>query len=123
MLRYVFSCKLRAWASGKNWSDELILYDRHHSHIPRLSANMDAICWGRATIAKEPSNEHDPYAVAVLENVGGAAAGGSGCATRLSTVKPKDPSVAVASTAKVGVESWMVYQRWGMQATRTRGVV
>ena len=32
---------------------------------------MDAICWGKATIASEPSNEHDPYAVAVLKNVGG----------------------------------------------------
>ena len=28
---------------------------------------MDAIYWGKAIIAREPSNEHDPYAVAVLE--------------------------------------------------------
>ena len=57
--------------------------------IARLPANMDAICWRRATITREPSNEHDACAVAMLENVGGGAAGGSGCATCLCTVKPK----------------------------------
>ena len=41
-------------------------------------------CWEKAPIAREPSNEHDPYAIAVLENVGGEAAGGSGCITRLA---------------------------------------
>ena len=83
MLRYVFSCKLRAWSGEKYGSDEFTLYAGHHSHIPSSLANMDAISWGKATIAKEPSNEHDPYAVAVLENVGGGAAGGSGVAIRL----------------------------------------
>ena len=50
---------------------------------------MNAICWEKAIIAGEPSNEHDPYAVTVFENVGGGAAGGSGCNNRLCTVKPK----------------------------------
>ena len=68
---------------------EFILYAGHHSHIPHLLANMDAICWGKATIAREPSNKHKLYAVAVLDSVGGGAAGGSGGATRLCTVKPK----------------------------------
>ena len=39
--------------------------------IPRLSTNMDAICWRKATIAREQSNEHDTYAVAVVEIVVG----------------------------------------------------
>ena len=34
---------------------------------------MEAIYWGKATIASEPSDEHDPPALAVLENVGGGA--------------------------------------------------
>ena len=42
---------------------------------------------GKATRAREPSNdtEHDPYAVAVLEDTGRGGAGGlqSGCATCL----------------------------------------
>ena len=51
---------------------------------------MDAICWGQATIAREPANEHDLYTVAVLENGReGGAAGGSSCVARLCTVKPK----------------------------------
>ena len=55
-----------------------------------ILANIDAICFGKATIARVPSNdtEHDPYAVAVLEDMGRGAAGGSGCATCLCTAKP-----------------------------------
>ena len=52
------------------WSDEVIFYAGHHLLIPRLPVNMDAIYWGKATIAREPSSEHNPYIVAVLENVG-----------------------------------------------------
>ena len=37
---------------------------------------MDTICWGKATVVREPSNEHNPYTVAVLENVGGGGEGG-----------------------------------------------
>ena len=40
--------------------------------------------WGKAIIAKD-----NPYRLAVLDNVGGEAAGGSGCATPLCTVNPK----------------------------------
>ena len=56
-----------------------------------IPTNIDAICWGMATIARQPSSdkEHDPYAVAVLEDMGRGAAGGSGYATHLCTVKPK----------------------------------
>ena len=68
---------------------------------------MDGICWGKATKAKKPSNEHDPYALAVLKNVRGGAAGGYGCATRLCTVKPRPPFVEVASTLEgVGIEGY-----------------
>ena len=70
LLHYVFNCKLWASAGENYWNDEFILYAGHHSRIARLPANKDAICWGKATIARKPSNEHDPYAVAVLENVG-----------------------------------------------------
>ena len=55
------------------------------AHTMCLPANMDAIDWGKATIAREPNNEHNPYTVAVLENAG-VAADGSGCATSLCTV-------------------------------------
>ena len=34
-------------------------------HVPHLPANMDPICWGKAAKAREPSNEHNPYALAV----------------------------------------------------------
>ena len=106
-----FSCKLHAWSGGNYWSDEFVIYARHHLRIPRLPANMDAVCWGKVTIAKESSNEHDQYAFAVvskqrtrtvLKNVGGGAAGGYGCATHLCTVKPRPPFVVVASTLKGG---------------------
>ena len=43
----------------------------------------------RYNIARELSNEHEPCAVAVVENAGGGAVGGSGCTTCLCTVKPK----------------------------------
>ena len=46
-------------------------------------------CLGKATVVREPSNEHDLYVIVVLENVGGGAAGGSGCVARLCTLKPK----------------------------------
>ena len=88
---------------------------QHHLLIPRLLANMDTVCWGKATIAREPSNEHDqymlavvsnnkhdPYALTVLKNVEGGAAGGYGCATCLCTVKQWPPFVAVASTVRGG---------------------
>ena len=71
--------------------------------IPRLTANMGSICWGNAAKAKEASNEHNPYTLAVFKNVQGGVAGGYGCATRLCTVKPRPPFVAVASTEVVGV--------------------
>ena len=61
-----FSCKLRAWSGGNYKSDEFILYAGHHLSILRLSANMDAICWGKATIVRELSNEHDPYVLVIL---------------------------------------------------------
>ena len=70
MLHYVFSCKLRALSCGNYWSNEIILYAEHHLHIPRLPAHVEAVCWGKATIATEPSNKHNPYVVAVFENVG-----------------------------------------------------
>ena len=38
----------------------------------------------------------------LLKNVGGGAAGGLGCTTRLCTVKPRPPSVVVASIASGG---------------------
>ena len=46
--------------------------------------NMDAICWGKQ------SNEHNPYAIAVLDNIGEGATGGSGCTTHLCTAMCKD---------------------------------
>ena len=48
---------------------------------------MDAICWGKATIAGEPSNEHDPYAITMLENVWGEEE--VVLAAPLASVKPK----------------------------------
>ena len=67
---------------------------------------MDPTCWEKATtIAREPSNEHDTYAVAAVENVEGGATGDTGCANQLCTVKalsPRPPFVAVDSTARGG---------------------
>ena len=63
---------------------------------------MDAMCWGKATKARERSIEHNPYALAVLKNVRGGATGGYGYATRLCNVKPGPPFVAVASTLEGG---------------------
>ena len=37
--------------SGDYWSNEFILYAGHPLRIIRLPANMDAICWGKATKA------------------------------------------------------------------------
>ena len=53
------SFKLRSWSCGNYWSDEFLLYVGHHLLIPRLPTNTDTVCWGKATIAREPSNEHD----------------------------------------------------------------
>ena len=61
-----FRCKLCAQSGGNYWSDEFIFNAGHHLRIPRLPANMDAICWGQATKAREPSNEYNPYALALL---------------------------------------------------------
>ena len=57
--------------------------------------------------AREASNdtEHDPYAVAVLEDMERGTVGGSGCATRLLTIKPK------ASICSSWVGPWRLYQR------------
>ena len=63
---------------------------------------MKFIHWGKAIKAREPSNERDPYALAVLKNVPGGAAGGYGCATRLCTIKPRPPFVAVSNTIEGG---------------------
>ena len=59
-------------------SDIILAY---HALLP---TNTDAICW------RKPSNEHDPYAIAVLDNIGGGATGGLGCATHLCTAMCKD---------------------------------
>ena len=70
MLRYDFSCKLythMARSGGNYWNDEFIFYAGQHFRVPSLPENINAIRWGKATIAKEPSNEQDSYAVAVLE--------------------------------------------------------
>ena len=40
-----------------------------HPRIPRVSKNMDASCIEeKATMVREPGNEHDRFAVAVLED-------------------------------------------------------
>ena len=75
-------------------------------HNTRLPANMDAICWGKDTKPREPSNEHDPYTLAVpssqrtrpirvtvLKNLPGGAAGG---------YKPRPPFVAVGGCSTAG---------------------
>ena len=77
---------------------------------------MDVICWERLQKPENqamntthttryqyfPSSEHDPYALAVLKNVRGGAAGGYGCAIRLCTLKPRPPFVTLASTLDGG---------------------
>ena len=66
------------WKLLEQWVHSL-LYVGHHSHIPYLLVNMDAVCWGRL---QQPGNQ-----AMNTTDVGGAA-GGSGCTTRLCTVKP-----------------------------------
>ena len=93
-------------------SVDLILYAEHHSRVPRLSANMDTIYWGKGTIAREPSNEHDPYAVAVLENVGKE----QQVALASALQSPRPPGVAVASTTRGGWDRGGNASAWtGMQ--------
>ena len=38
-----------------------------HPRITRISKKMDASCRRKATMAREPGNGHDRFAVAVLE--------------------------------------------------------
>ena len=73
---------------------------------------MDATCWGKATRAGEPSNERNPNAVAVLEDVGEGAAGGSGCATCPCTLKPK-ASICSGYEYHLRVGSWKLLSALG----------
>ena len=89
----------------------------HHSGLPRLPTNMDAICWEKATIAREPSNEHNPYTVAVIENVQEKQQVALDASFAFALRIPGLPSVAIGSTAREKVDSWTLYQHRGRNTT------
>ena len=93
MLRYTKSFSVANYELGKveitGAMNSFTMTDTIHAYHVYQRTWMHLLGKATGTIARKSSNEHDPYAVAVLENVGGGAAGSSGCPTRLCTLKPK----------------------------------
>ena len=117
-------------------------------HTMSIPVNMDAICCGKATKVREPSNEHYPYALAVpskqrawpirassAQECAGEAPSGFSCATRHCTVKSSPPFVAVPITLEWGgvweaipVQNRNATKTWSQRviwkyATRVRWVI